>query len=244
MKVFAHRGTSGKYPENTLLAFKKALVEQCDGIELDVQYHPSGELILSHDSHILNKEQRPEKIQNIPIDELLKLPAGQGEFIATLPQALQCIQGQCELNIEIKAAYIEHHHIPDVCQHIVKAINHAVAHQGFTYEQFIISSFNHYIIQDIKQQLPQIRIAALLASCPIGFTEFTASLTLWGINLALDCVNQTFIDHAHQQGLQVGVYTVNSLEDIKQCLRWQVDSIFSDFPAQTQQHIKNITNTI
>lgn len=37
MKVFAHRGFSGKYPENTMLAFKKAKEVGCYGIELDVQ---------------------------------------------------------------------------------------------------------------------------------------------------------------------------------------------------------------
>ncbi|HAH78517.1 MAG TPA: hypothetical protein DCL64_03215, partial [Ruminococcaceae bacterium] len=36
-KNFAHRGFSGKYPENTMLAFEKAVEAGCDGIELDVQ---------------------------------------------------------------------------------------------------------------------------------------------------------------------------------------------------------------
>ena len=36
-KNFAHRGYSGKYPENTMLAFKKAVEAGADGIELDVQ---------------------------------------------------------------------------------------------------------------------------------------------------------------------------------------------------------------
>ena len=36
IKVFAHRGWSGKYPENTMLAFEKAIELGADGIELDV----------------------------------------------------------------------------------------------------------------------------------------------------------------------------------------------------------------
>ena len=35
MKIYAHRGYSGKYPENTMLAFEKAAETGCDGIELD-----------------------------------------------------------------------------------------------------------------------------------------------------------------------------------------------------------------
>lgn len=241
MKVFAHRGASGNYPENTLLAFEQALLSNCDGIELDVQYHPSGELILSHDSYILDALQKPKRLQEIPLDELLSLPVGHGECIATLPKALTLISGQCELNIEVKAAYLEQNDLPIVAKKIIDAIQHAVKNNHFCYQQFIISSFNHYIIQEIKINLPEVRISALLASCPIGFSAFTKELNLWGINLALDCVNKDFIDDAHQRGLNVGIYTVNSFNDIQQCLLWQADSIFSDFPEETQQLIQKVT---
>lgn len=43
MKNFAHRGFSGKYPENTMLAFRKALECGADGIEMDVQLTKDGE---------------------------------------------------------------------------------------------------------------------------------------------------------------------------------------------------------
>ena len=43
MKVYAHRGYSGRYPENTMLAFKEAEKTGCYGIELDVQLTKDGE---------------------------------------------------------------------------------------------------------------------------------------------------------------------------------------------------------
>ena len=49
MKVFAHRGFSGKYPENTMLAFEKAVEVGADGIELDVHLSADGELVIIHD---------------------------------------------------------------------------------------------------------------------------------------------------------------------------------------------------
>lgn len=36
MQIIAHRGASGEYPENTLLAFRQALAQGADAIELDV----------------------------------------------------------------------------------------------------------------------------------------------------------------------------------------------------------------
>ena len=52
MKVMAHRGYSGKYPENTMLAFQKAVEVGCDGIELDVQLTRDGVLVIIHDERI------------------------------------------------------------------------------------------------------------------------------------------------------------------------------------------------
>lgn len=42
---FAHRGFSGKYPENTMLAFQKAFEVGVDGIEIDIQLTKDQELM-------------------------------------------------------------------------------------------------------------------------------------------------------------------------------------------------------
>ena len=52
MKIFAHRGFSGEYPENTMLAFRKAYETGCDGIELDVQLTKDGVPVIMHDETI------------------------------------------------------------------------------------------------------------------------------------------------------------------------------------------------
>ena len=48
MLVFAHRGASTDAPENTLLAVQKALEQQADGIEIDIQ-QINNELVIFHD---------------------------------------------------------------------------------------------------------------------------------------------------------------------------------------------------
>ena len=50
---FAHRGFSGQYPENTMLAFEKAVEAGADGIELDVQFSKDGKLVIMHDESLL-----------------------------------------------------------------------------------------------------------------------------------------------------------------------------------------------
>jgi glycerophosphoryl diester phosphodiesterase len=48
----AHRGFSGKYPENTMLAFKKAVEEKCDGIETDLNVTKDGVIVICHDETV------------------------------------------------------------------------------------------------------------------------------------------------------------------------------------------------
>ena len=54
MKVIAHRGFSGLYPENTMLAFEKAIGIGADGIELDVHLSKDGHVMIMHEKEQLD----------------------------------------------------------------------------------------------------------------------------------------------------------------------------------------------
>lgn len=102
MKRIAHRGLSTQYPENTLLAFKKALEAGADGIETDLRLTLDEEVILFHDAdlkHITGYVGRPEALT---LAALKKLDAGEGEAIPTLDELLQLTQGRATLILEIK----------------------------------------------------------------------------------------------------------------------------------------------
>ncbi len=47
--VISHRGASGRYPENTMAAFRKAVEIKADMIELDVRRSKDGHLVVIHD---------------------------------------------------------------------------------------------------------------------------------------------------------------------------------------------------
>ena len=53
MKIWAHRGCSQNYPENTLTSFEKAMnIKGLSGIELDIQLTNDGELVVIHDEKV------------------------------------------------------------------------------------------------------------------------------------------------------------------------------------------------
>ena len=102
MKIIAHRGSSAKYPENTLLAFEKALEAGVDGIETDLRLSLDEEVILFHDDdlrRITNVKGSPE---GFTLEALKELDVGEGESIPTLDELLQLTQGKAILILEIK----------------------------------------------------------------------------------------------------------------------------------------------
>ena len=52
MRIYAHRGASGFYPENTMVAFDQALEAKSDGIELDIQLSKDGHVVIIHDERV------------------------------------------------------------------------------------------------------------------------------------------------------------------------------------------------
>ena len=73
MLIIAHRGASGEFPENTLLAFEKAIEQDCDAIELDAQWHQSGEFVLLHDSYVDKVSSEEGHFNDFTLDKLLKI---------------------------------------------------------------------------------------------------------------------------------------------------------------------------
>ena len=75
MKNFAHRGFSGKYPENTMLAFRKAIEAGADGIELDVQLTQDGHVVIIHDETVDRTTNGTGDVAAYLLEELQKLDA-------------------------------------------------------------------------------------------------------------------------------------------------------------------------
>lgn len=233
MKIIAHRGASGEFPENSLLAFKKAIKQGCDGIELDVQFHqPSGEFILLHDYYVLINGQQTH-INKLSIDELLNFDLGHQQKICLLTSALETISTHCLINIEVKFSaqgeQLEHEIL-----RLKAVLEQAIANNIIKSEQLILSSFNHHALVHSSKLLPTIDTAALIACCPINYARFCATLNVKSLNLSIDCLNQELVTDAHLCGLEVWVYTVDEQDDIERCLSYGVNGIFTNYPKRAK----------
>lgn len=159
--IIAHRGFSGKYPENTMLAFKKAIEIGAGGIELDVHLSKDGQLVVMHDKNLERTTNGTGLINQTMYSEIAKLDAGQGEHPPLLePVIALCKEHGTFLNIEIKAR--------DVEKQVVDLIKQYKAEQIV-----LVSSFIHSTVQEVKRLEPSIQTAVLV---PNSATSMTSKL--------------------------------------------------------------------
>ena len=143
MKNFAHRGFSGKYPENTMLAFRKALECGADGIEMDVQLTKDGELVVIHDERVDRTTNGTGYVRDYTLDELRKLDASYiysdevgFQTIPTFDEYCQWVSGTpLVTNIELKTGVYPYPGIEDKVWPVLQRYH--------LEEKVIISSFNH-----------------------------------------------------------------------------------------------------
>ena len=219
---FGHRGAAGYEPENTIKSFKKALELNVDAVELDVYVCKSGELVVIHDDKVDRTTDGEGYVIEKTLDELRSLDAGNGEKIPTLYEVFDLINRQVKINIELKGA--------GTADPVYELIENYVEEKDWKYDDFIISSFNHYELKKFNKLNPEVKIGALITGIPIGLAEFAEKVNADSVNLCIEFINQEFVDDAHNRGMKVNVWTVNDLDDIERMKNLNVDGMFSNFP--------------
>ena len=96
--IWAHRGASGSAPENTLVAFQRAIDLGADGIELDVQITKDGELVVCHDEKIDRTSNGKGWLKDYTLEELKQFDFNQQfpeygyQQIPTMKEVLELIK--------------------------------------------------------------------------------------------------------------------------------------------------------
>jgi glycerophosphoryl diester phosphodiesterase len=224
MKVIAHRGASGHEPENTLSAIQAALDMKVDAIEIDIHLVDNTPIVI-HDRWLQKTTDGEGRISEKRLKELRRLDAGKGQKIPTLWEVLRLVGAQCELNLELKSSKTT---LP-----VLQMLRKSIDKLGCNQSQFLLSSFDHHILKEIKNQDSAWRIGALTGSKPLSYAKFAEELGADSIHLDVDFIDQAFVDDAHKRGLKVYAYTVDHEEDIADLHNMNVDGIFTNYPTRS-----------
>ncbi len=226
MKIFAHRGASGDYPENTMAAFQAALASGCHGIELDVFLHHD-QLIVIHDRQLQRTTNGHGWLEDYSQAELFALDAGHGQSIPTLWQVLALCANRLEINIELKD--------PASAQALVHLLQHARQQLQLDLNSILVSSFHHPLLIQLHQLMPTLRLGLLIAHYPANLPALLGSLPWVSLHCDRGFVDSQLVQQAHQLGLRVYVYTVNEQREALNLRLIGVDGIFCNYPAAALQ---------
>ena len=202
-KNFAHRGFSGKYPENTLMAFSKAIEEGVDGIENDVHLTKDGVLVVMHDELVDRTTNGKGYIKDKTYEELAQLDASYifkeygPQKVPTLREYLELVKDTDIItNIELKTGVFEYTGIEQKVYDMLREFDMV--------DRIIISSFNQ---------------GAYVASTGVEcFHPFFKNMT------------PENVAEVKSHGLEINTWTVNEEEDIREMFRVGVDSVIGNYP--------------
>lgn len=225
MLIFAHRGISGHFPENTLMAFQAALDAQCQAIELDV-YALQNQLVVIHDRQLARTTNGEGNLEDHTLESLSALDAGRGESVPTLWQVLQLVANKVVLNIELKGA--------DTAELLIALLAKAQQELKLDLSTIVVSSFNHRLLQQLRKLHSTLALGVLIAHRPLDNAAIASQLDACCLNCDRGFVDAELINDAHQRGIKVYVYTVNDAREARELAKIGVDGIFCNYPQEAQ----------
>lgn len=220
----AHRGAKGYAPENTLMAFQKAIEMGVDGIELDVHVSLDGAIVVIHDETIDSTTNGKGGVNKLSLQEIQSFEINETnrERIPTLEEVFDLVNQQCFINIELKSY--------ETADAVVALIEKYVSKKNWNYTDYLVSSFDWNALQQVCFLNDKIRIGVLTATdldLAIAFAKFIKAKS---IHPYLHLLTKENTLTMQEKGFQVFSWTVNEMEDIQKMKSLLVDGIISDFP--------------
>jgi len=234
--LFAHRGASARETENTLRAFRRAMADGADGVELDVQRCATGEIVVFHDDDLARLAGRPERIDQLSLGAIREVRLVRGGEIPTLAEALDVCGPGGLVNIEIKHAGL----LPGGSRALVDGVAEVVAYADAG-QRVLISSFSPGALWRWRKLLPHVA-SGLLFERPRPFhrpwplrTDVLLPL------LRPHAVHPeetlcTFDSVARWRGLgyDVNAWTVDATDRIEALVSMGVSGIITNDPARAR----------
>lgn len=232
VQIFAHRGFSGYYPENTMLAFQKVAEETvADGIELDIQLTKDGEIVIMHDEMLDRTTNGSRWLKDHTLEELKMLSVGvnvKGFFprqtIPTLREYFTWLKTtKLITNIELKTSYFEYEGIEEKLIAMVKEFG--------LEDQIWYSSFNHYTVARIKKLMPEAKCGLLTDTWLMNIGEYAASQGAASVNArTYFCAKEGVAADLHAHNIALQAWTPNDAEMMQELVDAGVDVLITNYP--------------
>lgn len=242
--VIAHRGGAGLAPENTLEAFRRSLRSGADVLELDVRATKDGRLVVIHDRTVDRTTDGTGPVAEMTLEEIRRLDAGyrwtgdggkthpfrgRGIRIPTLREVFEEFP-DARINIEAK------HDAPSPVEPVCGLIRE---HERA--DRSIFASFHGGVLESFRRTCREVATSAspsestwFLAMYELGLSRnFEAPMQALQIPRRIggrQVVTDDFVRAARERNLQLHVWTINEVADMRRLIDAGVDGIMTDRP--------------
>lgn len=227
-RVIAHRGLAIDAPENTLLAFSRALAIGVTHLETDVHVSSDGVAMVSHDPDLTRLVGREVSVSQLTSHELRRIALGAGQGFCSLAEALDAFP-DARFNIDIKVAG-------------VAAPAAAAIHAANAVGRVLVSSFGDRRRRDAVRRLPGVATSVsargALASVALAGAGAVRPLArvLRGAHavqlptslLGMKPFSPRALSSFHAVGIEVHAWTINEPAAMRALLDAGVDGLITD----------------
>lgn len=213
MRLIAHRGFAGVYPENTLGALTAA-TRHADAVEIDVRRCASGELVAIHDETVDRVTDGTGRVSEHTLGDLRSLDVlGSGEGVPTLERVLDVIPPHIGANVELKESGI------------------AADALGLARDadpKITISSFSPAILGEARELDPSVPRALVVEDDPDEYLSGGQELDCTFFHPRIDRCDENLVKRAHRAGMRVNAWTVQDHATAGRLAVLGVDGIIAD----------------
>lgn len=229
-KVICHRGYSSRYPENTMLAFQKAIETGADGMELDVHLTRDGEVVVIHDEQVDRTTDGVGFVKDHSLAELRCLNAAHGwrtapQRIPTLEEYLEWIAPTgLQSNIELKTGMFDYDGIEEKVWKLIERFG--------LKDRVILSSFHAQTLLRLKAIAPEASCGLLNQDKVLCPGRATQALGLQAYHPLYLRLRPRIIRELKEHDVEINAYTVNGHGPLTYLFLADVHSVITNQPRR------------
>ncbi|MBE9914365.1 glycerophosphodiester phosphodiesterase [Paenibacillus donghaensis] len=211
----AHRGFSGKAPENTMAAFRMAIAEPyVQWMEIDTQLTIDGIPVVIHDFSLDRTTNGSGKVKDYTWQQLLRLDAGSwkgrafhGERIPSLDEVLRLSCGRMRLNIELKTS-----------GNMYPGLEYAVIERIASYhmeKDIVLTSFDEGALRRVKEIHPELATGLIIDARPKDLVDRLQSLECSFLSIGYSHPDYELVAKLKEAGITTMAWTVDDARRMK-----------------------------
>lgn len=222
LMLVGHRGMNQGVSENSLQAFEKAIEQGVGMIECDVRRCKTGEVIIFHDQNLKRLCGISKDISHLSLKEIKEIRLPHGEQIPTLKEAIASIDKRVVLNIEVKEGCV-FDLLPDILNLFIKG--------GWSWDHFLISSFDHLSLKRFKTAYPLIPIGPISGACLVDYDFYLKEIGAEYAIVAFDLLTDEFVELLRKAKVRIILFVINDSQKYEEWASRNVYGIMSDDPG-------------